>query len=206
MAFITKPRATVAVILSSIFLTLTLSACQATPIAQADDKPATMSTTIINQANKSTMKQAPWSKVPISDSEIDTVYRQEWLKSESRGTCPILALPKQSSAHLQGFSARRANFAGGWGVAYDLPTLRSAYGVANTGTLDPNESYNNWPFNVVYRDGSMASYGHEGGNPEANWLAYIIITQNNCFYNVWSAQSKAHLEQMIADLRLVRAR
>lgn len=146
---------------------------------------------------------ASWTQSTINSNQTDAIYRQEWLKAESKNLCPILALPKNSLAHLSGHTARRANFSSGWGVAYDLPKLRSAYGVANAGTTSPNELFTDWDYNVVYRDGSRVSYGREGGNPTGNWLAYIVIPRNNCFYNVWSVQSKAHLEQMIVDLRMV---
>ena len=147
---------------------------------------------------------ASWTKPAINSSQTDAVYRQEWLKAESKNLCPILALPKNSLAHLSGHSARRANFSGGWGVAYDLPKLRSAYGVANAGTVNPNELFNGWDYNVVHEDGSRVTYGRESGNPTGKWLAYIVIPKNNCFYNAWSAQSKTHLEQILADLRLVK--
>ncbi|WP_352337801.1 hypothetical protein [Psychrobacter sp. 16-MNA-CIBAN-0192] len=147
---------------------------------------------------------ASWMKPAIDNSQTDAVYRQEWLKAESRRLCPILALPKQSAAHLDGHTSRRANFSGGWGVAYDLPKLRSAYGVANAGTSSLDGMFNKWEYNVRYQDGSWVGYGREGGNPTGKWLAYILIPKNNCFYNVWSAQSKTHLEQMIADLRMVQ--
>ena len=147
---------------------------------------------------------ASWAEPAIDSSQIDAVYRQEWLKAESRSVCTILALPKQSAAHLDGHTSRRANFSGGWGVAYDLPKLRSAYGVANAGTSSADGMFNKWEYNVRYQDGSWVGYGREGGNPTGKWLAYILIPKNNCFYNVWSAQSKTHLEQMIADLRMVK--
>ena len=146
---------------------------------------------------------ASWTKPAINISQTDTVYQQEWLKADSKNLCPILALPKNSKAHLAGHTVRRANFSGGWAVAYDLPKLRSAYGVANAGTVNPKELFNGWDYNVVYEDGSRVTYGREGGNQTGNWLAYIVIPKNNCFYNVWSAQSKTHLEQILADLRLV---
>ena len=156
----------------------------------------------VTNGNEITTK-APWSNPTITNSETDAVYHQEWAKAESKLLCPILALPKQASAHLSGHKVRRANFYGGWGVAYDLPKLRSAYGVANAGTADPKDAFNNWPYNITYKDGSILGYGHEGGDPSAKWLAYIFIPQNNCFYNVWSAQGKVHLEQIISDLRMV---
>lgn len=148
---------------------------------------------------------APWSNDTIALNDTDSVYYQEWLKADTKSLCTILALPKQSTAHLTGHSIRRANFSGGWGVAYDLPDLRSAYGVANTGIFPSGEVHYPWPFNVTYKDNSTIGYGHEGGNPTAPWLAYIRLVDNNCFYNVWSAQGKEHLEQMIKDLRRVNS-
>lgn len=147
---------------------------------------------------------ASWTKPAINSSQTDAVYHQEWSKSPTKTTCPILALPKNSNAQISGHSARRANFSGGWGVAYDLPNDRSAYGVANVGVLKSGEQvFDNWPYNVSYQDGSRVGYGHEGGDPSAKWLAYLVIPQNRCFYNVWSSQGQSHLEQMISELRWV---
>lgn len=199
--------------LCSLTLCMGLVSCQSTH-SVAQTSPA--SKTSVNQPNNAINHQhtaaaignvaipkAPWTNAAIHKNETDSVYIKEWAKSESKSLCPILALPKQAAAHLSGHSIRRANFSGGWGVAYDLPDLRSAYGVANAGTINPEEVNYSWPYNVNYQDGSMVGYGHEGGNPSAKWLAYVVTPHNGCFYNVWSAQSKAHLEQMIADLRLV---
>ena len=146
---------------------------------------------------------APWSKSTIKSSETDAVYHQEWIKSDSRSLCPILALPKQAVSHLTAHKVRRANFYGGWGVAYDLPDMRSAYGVANAGITDLNGIFNDWPYNVTYQDGSILRYGQEGGDLDANWLAYLVLLDNGCFYNIWSGQNKEHLEQIISDLRIV---
>ncbi|WP_435948916.1 hypothetical protein [Psychrobacter sp. DM8] len=154
--------------------------------------------------NNSAEPKAPWTSPAITISDTDAIYHQEWLKSENRSVCPILALPKQAEAHIARHSVRRARFSGGWGVAYDLPNTRSMYGVANTGVINPSEAAYDWPYNIYYTDGSKVGYGHEGGDPTASWLAYVV-TPNNCMYNVWSAQDKAHLEQMIADLRMVNA-
>lgn len=184
-------------------LALSLTACQSSAPTNTSGQSPTVSVPTTDTANTTNAQRAPWSNAAINNGATDAVYRQEWLKAESRALCPILALPKQSSAHLSAHSVRRANFASGWGVAYDLPDLRSAYGVANASTVDPNDLSYSWPYNTSYQDGSTVGYGHEGGDPTAKWLAYIVLPQNNCFYNVWSAQGKDHLEQMIADLRLV---
>ena len=188
-------------IFSLIALSASLNACQSTPtINKARPKPIT-NNPILTPENAAQI--APWAKPAINNNETDPVYRQQWLQANSKSLCPILALPKRSSAHLSAHTVRRAEFSGGWGVAYDLPNLRSAYGVANAGTMDPKDAVFSWPYKVRYSDGSTVGYGHEGGNPTAKWLAYIVIPQNRCFYNVWSAQGKTHLEQMMADLRQV---
>ena len=193
--------------LPTALLSLTLFAsivpCQASSISQFLSQTA--NPYISNSANidNVALTIAPWSKPAINNSKTDAVYRRQWMKAESKSLCPIIALPKQASSHLKEHSVRRAEYASGWGVAYDLPDMRSAYGVANAGTMNTNDGLYNWPYNITYQDGSMVGYGHEGGNPSAKWLAYIVIPQNNCFYNVWSAQGKTHLEQMIADLRMV---
>lgn len=151
------------------------------------------------------MPTAPWTNLTIKDSQTEAIYRKEWAKSKSKSLCPILALPRTAGAHISGHRVRRADFSSGWGVAYDLPDMRSAYGVANTGTIKSKDISFHWPYNMTYQDGSIAGYGHEGGNPSAQWLAYLVIPQNNCFYNVWSGVSKEHLEHVISDLRKVRS-
>ena len=184
--------------IAALAMILGLSAFQSSAQAQTNK----VSTT--KKPYNASAPKAPWTKSAVANSAVDSVYRQEWLKAESKATCPIIALPKSSSAQLYASKVRRANFASGWGVAYDLPDLRSAYGVANAGTFPAGEEGFNWPYDITYKDGSTAGYGHKGGKPGADWLAYIVLPESRCFYNVWSAQGKEHLEQMIADLRLVK--
>lgn len=147
--------------------------------------------------------EASWRKPAIKWTATDAVYSREWAKSETKERCPILALPSNAPAHLAGHQVRRANFSGGWGVAYDLPNLRSAYGVANAGVTEPLGPRSIWADYHQYADGTELSYGREGGDPEGNWLAYLILGDSQCFYNIWSQKSKAHLEQIITELRVV---
>ncbi|WP_169391726.1 MULTISPECIES: hypothetical protein [Psychrobacter] len=185
---------------------LGLSACQS-PSNTVKPPPSSGNSNTIPTSPTTSLPAKPiasWSKPAINSSQTDAVYRQEWVKSPTKTTCPILALPKNSNAHISGHSARRANFSGGWGVAYDLPSERSAYGVANAGVLQAGDQvYDGWAYHIVYQDGSTVGYGHEGGDPSAKWLAYLVIPQNRCFYNVWSAQGQFHLEQMLSELRQV---
>ncbi|MBB6190907.1 hypothetical protein FHS51_001127 [Sphingobium wenxiniae] len=146
--------------------------------------------------------------------------RAEWAKAENRQDCAPLALA--ASGEPEG-APRAAAFGGGWGVAFDLPELRSAYGFAGTGLLPDDDAdaavqrdrlYRQWPY---FRDlaqfpaPSFAGYGQEGaepypaGNPEGaglQSLAYVRIAGQRCTYNVWSRISRAHLEWMLGTLRI----
>jgi hypothetical protein len=147
--------------------------------------------------------------------------RVEWAKAENRKDCAPLALA--ASSQPEG-APRSAYFGGGWGVAFDLPDQRSAYGFAGTGLLPDDDAdvavqrdrlYRQWPY---FRDlaqfpgASFAGYGQEGAEPypAANRegvalqsLAYVRIAGQRCTYNVWSRISRAHLEWMLDNLRVV---
>jgi hypothetical protein len=87
-------------------------------------------------------------------------------------------------------------------VAYDQPRLRSAFGVAGTGSRATDPSYDAWPHRRAWADGSTAGYGPEGGTGP-NQLAYLRIQGQDCLYNVWSRLGQAHLEQLLESLRFV---
>ena len=183
------------------------------PLITESNRPADKPDAYIppfGQAGTSSKVVASWRKPAIAKSATDAVYAQEWAKSETKAACPILALPKNASSHLAGHSARRANFSGGWGVAYDVPKQRSAYGVALSGISDPIGQASIWQDYQQYNDGTELTYGREGGDPNGQWLAYLTLgkqyspTSQHCFYNIWSQQSKGHLEQMLSELRLVK--
>lgn len=163
----------------------------------------------VNNTMTFTDSTAPWRQPAIAATATEAVYSREWAKSETQDKCPLLALPKTAAAQLANRSVRRANFSGGWGVAYDLPNERSAYGVAHSGISDPVGQAAIWQDYHLYNDGTELTYGREGGDPQGKWLAYLTLgTQyspagQHCFYNIWSQQSKTHLEQIITELRLV---
>lgn len=149
------------------------------------------------------LAQSPWQQNSVvRKSQISPIYTQQWAKADTKKVCPILALPKYSSAHKASSKARSATFAGGWGVAYDTPSLRSAYGVANAGTATESGLYA-WDYKKRYADGSYVTYGHEGGDPNGKMLAYILLN-NGCFYNVWSQYDETHLRKIINNLHYVK--
>lgn len=143
---------------------------------------------------------APWSGVPIDPALVPQPYLTAWNAAENRATCALIA-PRDTGR--PDATARSATFSGGWGVAYDLPLLRSAFGVAGTGASAQGDVYDEWPHELAWADGSRAGYGPEGGSGE-NQLAYVTIPGQSCLYNVWSRLGVDHLEQLLSELRFVR--
>jgi hypothetical protein len=145
---------------------------------------------------------APWSAAPLPRTEVPPSYLQAWEGAENRASCALL-IPA-SLGEGSGADTRVANFSGGWGVAYDQPELRSAFGVAGTGVEAEAPSFHQWPFSVEWDDGSSAGYGPEGGSGP-NQLAYLRVRGQGCLYNVWSRLGRTHLEYLLGQLRFVSA-
>ena len=103
-----------------------------------------------------------------------------------------------------GAKPRAATFSGGWAVAYDRPGMRSAFGIAGTGSKASDEAYDGWPHGLQWADSSSAGYGPEGGSGP-NQLAYLRLTGQECLYNVWSRLGVPHLEYLLSQLRLVES-
>lgn len=146
---------------------------------------------------------APWSNATLAAAAVPEVFVSAWRAAENRQHCALLAPARLSSDVAGDARARAAAFSGGWGVAYDLPSQRSAFGVAGTGASAwSGDVYDQWPERRVYADGSRVGYGPEGG-AGPNWLAYVRIPGQDCLYNVWSRRGQAHLEQLLGELRFV---
>jgi hypothetical protein len=146
---------------------------------------------------------APWAHATHAADAVSPVYVSAWRSAENRQRCALLAPARLSADVAAQARPRSATFSGGWGVAYDLPTERSAFGVAGTGVSAwTADVYDAWPQRRTFADGSRVGYGPEGGTGP-NWLAYVRITGQDCLYNVWSRRGRAHLEQLLAELRFV---
>ena len=145
---------------------------------------------------------APWRAPPIAASSIPRVYLDVWRVAENRSRCALLA-PVSLGAEDSAAVSRKAAFSGGWAVAYDHPQMRSAFGIAGSGSdaWDP-DTYAKWPNNISWSDSSSAGYGPEAGTGP-NWLAYVKIPGQQCLYNVWSRRGQSHLEGIIQSLRFV---
>lgn len=143
--------------------------------------------------------------------------RNEWRTADNRAQCAPLVLTSDGGAPGE---ARRANFAGGWGVAFDTEEARSAYGVAGPGLVDADGAdgqaqrlREQWPYFTRLTDlpqPALAGYGLEGANPYRdaapdgvgeNSLAYVRWGSEACTYNVWSRLGRAHLEVLLQSLR-----
>jgi hypothetical protein len=145
--------------------------------------------------------RAPWREPHLSRADIPSAYVEQWQKAENRETCALIA-PRSVGAAGEGATPRAASFAGGWAVAYDLPNLRGAFGIAGAGVKAGDPSYSKWPYAYEWGDGSKVEYGPEGGEGP-NQLAYLRIQGQDCLYNVWSRLGRAHLELLLRELRLV---
>lgn len=145
---------------------------------------------------------APWQRQPLAPDAVSAAYHEAWRAAENRDVCAPIA---PASTGAEGAVARRATFSGGWGVAYDLPEQRSAFGVAGTGVDVSDPTWSGWPHSMTWDDGSTAGYGPEGGSGP-NQLAYLRITGQGCLYNVWSRLGREHLEQLLGQLRFIEQR
>lgn len=179
--------------------------------------------TVAAQPPRPSLPKSMGTASPVSDS-VQLFGRNlvlaEWKKAENRSYCKPLTFSNDGGV---GGIARRAQFYGGWAVAFDLPGARSAYGVAGTGVRDePSTSDNEkrreieeWP--SVLELGALmqpayAGYGLEGrrpwplGNPDGSGekgTAYVYVGGQRCLYNVWSSLGRAHLELLLNGLRMV---
>lgn len=152
----------------------------------------------------------------------EAVALTQWDMAENRAQCAPLAL--LSDGGVRG-KARPAAFGGGWAVAFDLPGVRSAYGFAGTGLLPQDAQPSGWQRDRLTQQWphmrdltalpapAFAGYGVVGAEPYPadnragkglHSLAYMRIAGQRCTYNVWSRISRAHLETLLDNLRLLR--
>lgn len=158
---------------------------------------------------------APWASAPIAN--VPQVLVDQWQAAENNTWCS--ALYPDGLVQPVG-SVRKANFAGGWGVAWDLGSGpgreawgdyctdcgRGAYGVAGTGIRAQGDEPLLFPNQISWDDGSYAGYGYEGlASPDsgAPLLMYLLVNGDGCLYNVWSFLGEEHLLQLADQLRKV---
>ncbi|MFM6932511.1 MAG: hypothetical protein ACKOUT_09745 [Novosphingobium sp.] len=163
----------------------------------------------------------PSATPTVPDPAAVALTLHEWRLSQSPKLCGPLAFKQTGDTSAR---VRRAEFSGGWGVAYDTPTTRSAYGVAGPGVIGTDRFgparqrarlARQWP---LFREldqfpaPSFAGYGVEGASayPKDNLdgrglnsVAYLRVRGQTCTYNVWSRLGRAHLEFLLENLVLI---
>lgn len=205
-------------------LLATLSGCdrepqQAQPAAQTSSpSPAVRAVAAPDPAGgREALPTIARSEPPIARA----VVLREWSRADNRADCVALAFSDDGGA---GGAPRRAEFSGGWAVAFDLPGKRSAYGLAGTGLLPDDAASEEQQRQALARQWPLlrelpslpqpafAGYGAEGaqaypaGDPEGmtvNSLAYVRVGDQKCLYNVWSRLGRAHLEALLDSLRVL---
>lgn len=183
--------------LSLLFASVMLVACGGSSSGGEAERPAPA------PPSSPELATAPWAGARLPAEAVAPAYLEAWRQAENRDWCTLLAFEDPAVAGDVEAEARTARFGGGWGVAYDLPELRSAFGVAGTGVEPGPDTYDQWPHEREWRDGSRAGYGPEGGSGPKQ-LAYLEVEGQRCLYNVWSHLGREHLERLLEELRLVR--
>lgn len=144
----------------------------------------------------------PWTAKAVKSTAIPEVYFSQWYKSENQKTCALMVL--STGDKMRDAKPRRAEYSGGWAVAFDTPKIRSVYGIAGTGSVAlARDDSKTFPNTIRWADGSYASYGLEGGTGPG-YLAYVTVAGQRCKYNVWSKVSQEHLEGLLKGLRFAQ--
>jgi hypothetical protein len=160
-------------------------------------------------------EKSPWSaNEPASGP---AVMFTEWRNAENRETCAPMTFGDPGE-RVRGGTARRANFSGGWAVAWDVAGLpgrepsgaycdscgRGVYGLAGAGVVWGRDEQNaGFPHRIDWAGGEWAGYGLEGGQGP-NWLAQVRVKDQSCVYYVWSFLGRDHLEHLLRQVRRAR--
>ncbi len=203
--------------------TSTTIAPSSTTTVATTTTPTTAATTTTSSTTTTTTPppaaSAPWSAAALA--EAPDVVQTEWDAADNNGACSALYPAETPEVDGGTGTLRRANFSGGWGVAWDRdagpgrePTGvycedcgRGAYGIAGVGVLAEDVGLEGrWPAEVTYDDGSLLGYGAEGfafDDPLAPLLGELRIAGEGCLYQVWSFLGEEHLLALIDQLRFV---
>lgn len=172
------------------FSLLLLTACATSTLSPAAPEPA------------------PWNAQPAVAAP--QVLLTEWQKAENRATCAPMTIINYGNA-----TPRRANFSGGWGVAFDMPGQpgrepsghhcatcgRGTFGIAGAGIEKGSDSENITAAGVMqFAGANRAWYDLEGGTGP-NWLGQFHVDDQRCVYYVWSFLGREHVEQLIRNVR-----
>jgi eukaryotic-like serine/threonine-protein kinase len=158
----------------------------------------------------------PWSAAKLPASAVPFVVA-EWRKAENKADCAALGFADVGDIGA-GAKARRAEFYGGWAIAYDKKGLagtdgsgsdcpacgRSAFGIAGTGAKVEGSPFQRFPHQVTYQGGGRVGYGGEGFSDDTKrLLADVEVPGQTCLYQVWTNQGVEHMELLLQNLRFV---
>ena len=215
------------VIVSALFVLV--AACGAAPESSFDQPntgtsiPASTVAALAATEPTTTTEPAvpamPWAVSSLPQSAVPDVLVEQWIAADNRDWCSAL-FPAEPALLGRDAVIRRANFGGGWAVAWDLSSGpgrfatgeycsdcgRGAYGIAGTGLQTEGAEADRWPTTIDYDDGSKLGYGFEGAAPAdsgAPLVAYLLVQDEGCNYNIWSFLGEDHLLAMIEQLRRV---
>ena len=156
----------------------------------------------------------PWSAGKISSGAAYRVGLDEWLVAENKDQARLV-LPADVALSADA-TPRRANFSGGWAVAWDQTSGpgvepsgafcetcgRGVAGVAGTGSPASREF--SGPFINVVRWSDGSTVGYTGPRADSRqFLANLYVNGQGRLYQVWSYISQRHLEYLISQLRFV---
>ena len=158
---------------------------------------------------------APWSAAHLAQPAAPRALLQAWHRSENHGWCAPLA-PTTLGAG-EGARARSGAYAGGWSLEFDQRGAagmtaggdvcetcgRGTFGVAGTAmSADEAEDLVGGTATVL-ADGGRIDVQASSEDPAA--VATIVVPGQDCVYQVWSFLGRAHLDTLVASLRLVDA-
>lgn len=158
---------------------------------------------------------APWSAEPMAATAAPRALLTAWRRADNRTDCAPLA-PSSLGAGM-GARARSASYAGGWAVEFDkagLPGItasgetcarcgRGAFGIAGT-TMTPDALDEDLIGSERWSDGSHADVQATDEDPaHAGRVATLVVSGQDCVYQVWSFLGEDHLRELVAGLRRV---
>lgn len=158
---------------------------------------------------------APWSAEHLAQPAAPRALLQAWHRADNQGWCAPLA-PTTLGAG-DGARARAGSYAGGWSLEFDhrgsagmtargevCETCgRGAFGVAGTAMSADEAQDLVGPTATVQADGGRIDVQASAEDPAA--VATIVVPGQDCVYQVWSFLGRAHLDELVASLRLVDA-
>ncbi|MDH3250129.1 MAG: hypothetical protein OEQ47_14270, partial [Acidimicrobiia bacterium] len=143
---------------------------------------------------------APWDRGLLSIEDVPSALTTEWRRAENQLWCSAIY---PTDIGVGDADLRRAEFSGGWALAWDLPELRSAFGVAGVGSPAWEGIGIRMPNTISYGE-QVVGYGGEGFDDAAEQrMAEFSIPGQLCGYQVWSKLGDEHLVELVDSLRLV---